>query len=114
MNRSERNQTDPSSRLLGDTSSCSRSLPPCTAEDTARGERANGTSPLGELLQNRLAVLALLFLVTGCLGIPLLWVNKRFTTGQRVLWSIVVTLYTAALVAIVAAVWVWSYRRLFA
>ena len=100
--------------MLGDTSSCSRSLPPCTAEDTARGERANGTSPLGELLQNRLAVLALLFLVTGCLGIPLLWVNKRFTTGQRVLWSIVVTLYTVALVAIVAAVWVWSYRRLFA
>ena len=48
-------------------------------------------------LQNRLTVLAILFFVTGALGLPLLWVNRRFSIREQMIWSLVVTLYTALL-----------------
>lgn len=48
--------------------------------------------------------LAVLFLVTGAFGIPLLWRNPRFSTWQRCLWTVLVTIYTSALFA--GVVWV--------
>ncbi|MCG8648839.1 MAG: hypothetical protein MI861_03350 [Pirellulales bacterium] len=65
-----------------------------------------------QLLQSKLAVLAILFLVTAVLGIPLLWINRRFSNTERIFWSIVVTLYTLALFAIVAWILWWAYRRI--
>lgn len=64
------------------------------------------------LVQSRVAVLAMLFLVTGFLGIPLLWMNKSFSSTERIVWAIVVTIYTLALIAFAAAVVMWSYRRI--
>jgi len=57
-------------------------------------------------------VLAILFGVTGALGIPLLWMNKRFSTLERVFWSIVLTIYTSLLIG--GTLWVlwWAYRVL--
>ncbi|MEO9595790.1 hypothetical protein [Rhodopirellula bahusiensis] len=43
------------------------------------------------------ATLAVLFFVTGAFGIPLLWRNPNFVSWQRVLWSVVVLIYTIAL-----------------
>jgi heme/copper-type cytochrome/quinol oxidase subunit 2 len=68
-------------------------------------------SSLHELAENRAAVFATLFLVTGCLGVPLLWISSRFSRLERIVWSVVVTLYTAALIALVVAVCIWAYRR---
>ncbi|ELP34004.1 hypothetical protein [Rhodopirellula baltica] len=45
------------------------------------------------------ATLTVLFFVTGAFGIPLLWRNPNFSAWQRVLWSIVVLIYTIALFA---------------
>jgi hypothetical protein len=76
-------------------------------------EQTGYAPPRKDFLQNRGAVLAILFLVTGVLGLPLLWINRKFSNVERVLWSIIVTLYTVALVALVAAIVVWAYRRVF-
>ena len=62
-------------------------------------------------LQNRLTVLAILFFVTGALGLPLLWVNRRFSIREKMIWSLVVTLYTALLIWGVAKVCWWSYQQ---
>ncbi len=62
-------------------------------------------------LQSRGAVLAMMFLVTGVFGIPLLWINKQFTAAERVFWSVVVTIYTLLLLVIVACILWWMWQR---
>ena len=66
-----------------------------------------------EMVQSRAAVLAILFLVTGALGIPLLWMNQSFSTLERVFWAVVVTIYTIGLIAIAWMIVMWSYRQIF-
>lgn len=46
-----------------------------------------------------MATLAVLFFVTGAFGIPLLWRNPHFSSWHRVIWSVVVLIYTIALFA---------------
>ncbi len=88
--------------------------PPSTESPQDYPEPVNyaPTTSNRDLLQNRGAVLALLFLVTGVLGLPLLWVNRQFSNTERVFWSVVVTIYTVALVA--GAAWIvwWAYNRI--
>jgi hypothetical protein len=62
------------------------STPPAPQRSSGRG-----------LVDNPWAVLALLFLVMGVLGIPLLWWSRGFSTVMKVVWTLVVTCYTAAL-----------------
>ncbi len=58
------------------------------------------------LLSSRLVVLLLLFGVLGVLGLPLLWISRAFSTREKVLWSLGVTLYTVILLGLAsAAVW---------
>lgn len=64
------------------------------------------------MTDGRWMVLAILFGVTGALGIPLLWVSKKFSLAERIFWSIVVTIYTLALVGVTAAIVMWSYRMI--
>ena len=68
--------------------------------------------PAEGVFQSRGAVFAMLFLVTGVLGIPLLWVNRNFSQTERIIWSIIVTIYTAALVLVAAMIVLWSYRQI--
>ncbi|WP_068267017.1 hypothetical protein [Rubripirellula obstinata] len=49
------------------------------------------------LLQSKTAILAILFLGTGALGIPLLWTNQRFSNKERFLWAAIATLYSLSL-----------------
>ena len=78
------------------------------ASDSASQTRGG----LSDLVQNKWLVLAVLFTVTGAIGLPLLWVNRKFSTLERFFWSIVVTLYTIILIAIVIAILTWSYRQI--
>lgn len=64
------------------------------------------------LLNNRWIVLAGLFLVTGALGIPFLWIGRAFSTRMKILLSIVVTLYTALLLWLFWLIMLWSYHRI--
>ena len=82
---------------------------------TAQGSVGSAPSGYGGaemLIQNKFAVLACLFLVTGFLGLPLLWMNRRFSSAERLLWAIVVTIYTLALIGLVAAIVLWCYRQI--
>src|SRR5690349_18255592 len=57
-------------------------------------------------LRNRALVLALLFGVTGALGLPLLWYSSVFNHREKWFWSVVNVFYTALLIVIaVGAVW---------
>ena len=74
-------------------------------------ESVETTTADSQGLQNRLTVLAILFFVTGALGLPLLWVNRRFSIREQIIWSLVVTLYTALLIWGVAKICWWSYQQ---
>ena len=70
-------------------------------------------SSQSSMLQSKMVVLAMLFLVTGFLGIPLLWTSKRFSDAERIFWSISVTIYTLLLLYGAYLVVAWSYRQIF-
>lgn len=78
--------------------------PPATSRDKSSAKVS--------MTDSRWMVLAILFGVTGALGIPLLWVSKRFSLVERIFWSIVVTIYTLALVGVTAAIVMWSYQMI--
>jgi len=64
------------------------------------------------VVQSKLAVLAVLFFVTGFLGLPLLWLCKNFSTAERWFWAIANTIYTCALIWIVFKICMWSWNRI--
>ena len=67
-------------------------------------------SALQQTLQSRLTVLGTLFLITGAIGLPLLWCSPVFTRLEKCLWSMATTLYTAALVGVTWTIVAWCYR----
>ena len=64
------------------------------------------------LAQNKLAVLAILFFVTGFLGLPLLWICKKFSNAERWIWAVVNTVYTCTLIWIVIKICMWSWNQI--
>jgi hypothetical protein len=64
------------------------------------------------ILENRKAIIVMLFGITGVLGLPLLWISPKFSANEKLIYSVAVTFYTAVLIGIaVAAVW-WAYSRI--
>jgi len=53
--------------------------------------------------QSKWTTLMVLFVVTAALGIPMLWRNERFSLAERLVWSLLVIVYTFAIIA--AMVW---------
>ena len=87
--------------------------PPTSYESTSNvnlPEVSAGSA--SEMVQSRAAVLAILFLVTGALGIPLLWMNQSFSNLERIVWTIVVTIYTVALIVITWMIVMWTYHQI--
>lgn len=74
-------------------------------------EQSRGRSQWEQLLSNRKTIFLLLFGVTGFLGLPILWMSHAFTTGEKVLWTIVNTIYTLALIGLAAGVCYWCYLQ---
>ena len=90
------------------------SAPPISYDSTPGVDLPEpAASSASEMVQSRAAVLAILFLVTGALGIPLLWMNQSFSNLERIVWAIIVTIYTVALIAIAWMIVMWSYRQIF-
>ena len=56
------------------------------------------------LADRPVAVLLICFTVTGVLGVPLILASRAFSPTMKVVWTVVVTAYTAALVACVAGI----------
>ncbi len=57
----------------------------------------------GGITGSRPLIFALLFGVTGVLGLPILWYSPAFSVKEKWLWSIINTLYTLGLLAIAIA-----------
>lgn len=57
-------------------------------------------SGIERFVNSRWTILLLLFGVLGVLGLPLLWVSRGFSGKEKLIWSIVVTIYTLVLLAI--------------
>ncbi len=62
-------------------------------------------------LDNPYAVLALLFFVTGFLGLPALWISRGFTPTMKVVWSIIVIIYTLLLIGCTIGVLMWAWSK---
>ncbi|MCA9131511.1 MAG: hypothetical protein KDA45_00080 [Planctomycetales bacterium] len=73
---------------------------------------AGSTSRWRVLLDNRRALLSMLFLVTGFLGIPILWLSPKFSHQEKVVWSLLVTLYTLLLIGGAVAILWWSFQQI--
>lgn len=73
--------------------------------DMASPNMASTNAPANSssISANRPLVFAILFGVTGALGLPLLWFSPAFSRSEKWLWTIVNTLYTAGLLAIAYA-----------
>lgn len=61
----------------------------------------------------RFLILAILFFVTGFLGLPVLWLSKSFSLTEKIVWSILNIIYTCALIAGTVAICVWALRPFF-
>ncbi len=64
------------------------------------------------LLNNKPALLGMLFFVTAALGLPFLWKSKKFSSTEKTIWSIVVSIYTIVILWIFCAIMWWSYSRI--
>jgi hypothetical protein len=70
-------------------------------------------NPKEKILGSRKTVLAILFFVTGFLGLPLLWLSPAFSNLEKWVWSFINIVYTSALIAGTVAICWWSYKRIF-
>lgn len=80
--------------------------------DRQGNDRSHSNQIGGGLLENRRAILVLLWAVTGCLGLPLLWISPKFTATEKFIYSVLVTIYTLILIAIAAGTVWWAYARI--
>ena len=64
-----------------------------------------------QLVSNRKVILAMLFFVTGALGLPLLWLSPAFTATEKVIWSLVTLVYTLMLIGLCVAICYWAYSQ---
>jgi hypothetical protein len=64
------------------------------------------------LADNPWAVLALLFLATGALGIPLIWLSRAFSKPLKILLTVLVTVYTALILWLFWLLMVACYHRI--
>ena len=67
---------------------------------------------LNELLEHRGIMLLMLFGVTAALGIPFLWKSRAFSRNEKILWSVLVSLYTILIFWIFFKIMWWSYSNI--
>lgn len=73
---------------------------------------ATGAAVGRSLLDRPWFILGLLFLVTAILGLPLLWMSRGFSRTWKIVLSVAVTLYTAALLWGFWRIMNWSVSRI--
>lgn len=86
--------------------------PATPATPSVPPEKSAPPNKLVQLMNNRGAMFLMLFCVTGFLGIPFLCKSSAFTTAEKIIWSIVVTIYTCILLWITGAIVLWSYNSI--
>ena len=69
-------------------------------------------SSLRKIADNPYAVIALIFCVTGCLGIPVIMICRGFSRPKKVLWIVISIVYTAFLFVLVGIICAWAYGNI--
>lgn len=64
------------------------------------------------LLGNRRALLVLLWGVTGFLGLPLLWISPKFSALEKLIYSVLLTIYSLFLIGMATGIVWWAYLRI--
>ena len=81
-------------------------------DEQSRGKVSVSDQLQSSLLSNRRAILVLLWGVTGFLGLPLLWLSSKFTPAEKLLYSVLVTIYSLFLIGIAVGIVWWAYLRI--
>lgn len=63
------------------------------------------------LLDRPWVVLSMLFLVTLFLGFPVLWRSKGFSAQGKIVWTILVSLWSILIFYVFFVIMAWSYGR---
>ncbi len=95
------------------TTSPSQSESPLGRTETGHLAASQGQENDRDRKTARFLILAMLFLVTGFLGLPVLWLSKSFSLTEKLVWSVLNTIYTCALIAVTVAICVWALRPFF-
>lgn len=64
------------------------------------------------LLRAKWLVLGILFLVTGFLGLPLLWLSPSFSRMEKWIWSVVNVVYTSSLIYLTYRIVLWAWHSI--
>jgi len=73
---------------------------------------SSGKQGFEKVLHSRILIFAMLFGVTGFLGLPILWMSPSFSRLEKFFWSVVNILYTSGLIAICIAICWWALNRI--
>ncbi len=76
-------------------------VPTCKPDDSAADLSHDRSTAGPSLWENRWVVLAMLFLVLGPLGLPMLWRSGQFTPGWKVVLSVLVSGLTGAVIGMI-------------
>lgn len=86
--------------------------PPVINRSTSARDDRTEKSRLKQLLDNRWAVLAAIFFAMMFLGLPLLWRCPSFSRFEKLIWTIVVLVYSGLILWVFFLVMSWSYQRI--
>lgn len=85
---------------------------PDAEEGLATPRTKSVSSVWQQTLKSRTAVLGTLFLVTGALGLPLLWYSPVFSRVEKLFWTLMAAVYTSALIGVTWAILYWCYQMI--
>lgn len=85
---------------------------PITSRDTPSAG-IDSSSHDSDRKTTRFLILAMLFFVTGFLGLPVLWISRSFSLTEKIVWSLLNTIYTCALIAGTIAICIWALKPFF-
>ena len=106
-----------SASVVVDVSCCPACGGSLEAVDRRAPENTNASTSVRQLVDNRWAVLAVLFFVAAGFALPILWVSRAFSPLAKIVLTIVILAYTAALIwcIVVMGHYIFTtFRQLFA
>ena len=99
-------------------STCGTALPPsspvCTKcgaanpDAVAKPGTPRAAGQVRKLIDNPWVVLALLFLVTAGLGLPVLWISRGFSVIGKIAITVIVLAYTALVLWLILSIGAWT------
>lgn len=77
-----------------------------------RPVRVKSRAKFTDMLENRWVMIFVLFGVTAALGIPFLWKSKSFSKTEKIVWTLIVSVYTILIFWIFFKIMFWCYASI--